>query len=221
MFTGLIQRMGRVAASADHPAGRRLTIELAAPGQSLADEPSAPGESIAVDGVCLTVADIDGASATFDVIGETLRRSTLGRRRVGDRVNIERAMRPTDRLGGHFVQGHVDGTATLARRDEGAAGVTLWFAAEGALLDDMIAKGSIAIDGVSLTLLDVDRPGGRFGVALIPTTLAMTTLGLRRPGEAVNVETDLIGKWVRRSLAQMLGAGGGVTMDKLRQAGFA
>ena len=199
-----------------------LTVDLAPLPNG--DEPLAVGESIALDGVCLTVAAADGPRARFDVIAETLRRTTLGRRRAGERVNIERALRPSDRLGGHFVQGHVDGTAVLAERRQSPEEVVLRFRGEADLLDAMIPKGSIAIDGVSLTLVEVDRPAGLFSVALIPTTLAVTTLADRRAGDLVNIETDLIGKWVRRYLADMLGgtagAGEAVTMEKLRQAGF-
>ncbi len=220
MFTGIVENTRPIVALRDHAGGRRLTVDLGDGGQA----PGGPlqlGESIACDGACLTVADIDGPRASFDVIAETLRLTTLGRRRVGDRVNVERSLRPGDRLGGHFVQGHVDGQATLAARDESPEEVVLRFSAEPRLLDEMIAKGSIAIDGVSLTLASVDREAGRFAVALIPTTLKLTTLGFRRVGDPVNIETDMLGKYVRRSVEQVLGqSDGGVTMDKLREAGF-
>lgn len=220
MFTGIIQAALPIAALADTPGGRTIGIDLPADG-----DPLVLGESIAVNGVCLTLSALNGERARFDVIAETLRRTTLGRLRVGDRVNIERALRPTDRLGGHFVQGHVDGTAVLARRVESTRETVLEFAATTDLADAMLPKGSIAIDGVSLTLVAVDQAAGRFSVALIPTTLAVTTLGRRREGDAVNIETDLLGKWVRRYLAGLLGTGhpgaaGGVTLDKLREAGF-
>lgn len=217
MFTGIVEGARPIVAVAEVPGGRKLTVDLPDAG-----EPIALGESVALDGVCLTVATADGRVATFDVIAETLRRTTLGRRRVGDLVNVERALRPADRLGGHFVQGHVDGTAVLAKRNDSPREVVLEFQAEAALIDEMLPKGSIAIDGVSLTLVDVDRAAARFRVALIPTTLAVTTLARRREGDSVNIETDLIGKWVRRYLADVLGgaSAGGVTMDKLREAGF-
>lgn len=222
MFTGIVAGLRKVVAVRDHAGGRRLTVDLADTAGQVEGGLLEHGESIAIDGVCLTVADIEATRATFDVITESLRLTTLGRRKVGDRVNIERALRPGDRLGGHFMQGHVDGLATLSHRDESATGVTLWFDAPARLIDEMVPKGSIAIDGVSLTLVDVDRSRHRFSVALIPTTLEVTTLGFRGKGDPVNIETDMIGKYVRRHLQQMLGEGGeGITMDKLREAGFA
>ena len=235
MFTGIIQAACSIVATADHSAGRRLTIDLAAlvagaPGDR---DPLKLGESIAVNGVCLTLASADRDRATFDVITETLRRSTLGRLRTGDRVNIERALRLADRLGGHLVQGHIDGTATLAARRQSPQEAVLEFSASGCpnLLDQMILKGSVAIDGVSLTLATVDPSAGLFAVALIPTTLALTTLDALKIGDAVNIETDLIGKWVRRYVSDPApggsptgvaeGSAGGITMDTLREAGFA
>ncbi|MCG3180312.1 MAG: Riboflavin synthase [Phycisphaerae bacterium] len=217
MFTGIVQLACPIVRLADHAGGRRLTVDLDG---ALAGEPLAAGESVAVDGVCLTVAGIDRTRADFDVIAETLSRTMLGRRRTGDRVNVERALRAGDRLGGHIVQGHVDGVATLSRVDRSPREVKLWFDAGRDLLAGMIAKGSIAIDGVSLTLVDVESAAGRFSVALIPTTLEVTTLGQRRAGDLVNIETDMVGKWIRSYLAQMLGDGVGVTAEKLREAGF-
>jgi riboflavin synthase len=218
MFTGIIETTCAVVAVADHPGGRRLTVDLA----DLAGEPLALGESIAVDGVCLTVAAIDGPRAAFDAIAETLGLTTLGRLGRGSRVNVERALRPTDRLGGHFVQGHVDGMATLARHEQSAREVKLWFDAGLDLLAEMAPKGSVAVSGVSLTLVDVDPATGRFSVALIPTTLALTTLADLREGEPVNVETDILGKYVRRYLLDAAGGSAGeLTWDKLRDAGFA
>jgi riboflavin synthase len=242
MFTGIIQAACPIVATADHSAGRRLTIDLAAlTALAALAAPSDPdplkvGESIAVNGVCLTAAAVDRDRATFDVIAETLRRSTLGRLRAGDRVNIERALRLNDRLGGHLVQGHIDGTATLAARRQSPQETILEFSASACpdLLDQMIHKGSVAIDGVSRTLATVDPAACLFAVALIPTTLALTTLGGLKPGDAVNIETDMIGKWVRRYLSDLTSGGspaagsagsaggaGGITMDKLREAGFA
>lgn len=231
MFTGIVSGASQIVAVQDHSAGRRLTVDLAS---CIASDPLVVGESVAIDGVCLTVSSADQALAKFDVIAETLRRTTLGRRRAGDSVNVERALRPSDRLGGHFVQGHVDGVATLAERRDSPREIMLCFAGDAELLGSMIPKGSVAIDGVSLTLVEVDRRTGRFSVALIPTTLEMTTLARRQVGEPANIETDLIGKWVRCYLADLLGVGGrdgqpgqpngarpdGLTLEKLRDAGF-
>ena len=215
MFTGIIQHLGAVTAVATTPAGRRLTIDLGPLAKDLAI-----GDSVAVDGACLTVAGLAGTAATFDVIGETLERTTLGERRAGDAVNLERALRAGAGLDGHIVQGHVDGTAREQRVDRAAGQWVVHFTGPRALTDDMAAKGSVAVDGVSLTLVDV--ADGLFSVALIPTTLERTTLGRRRPGHRVNVETDILAKYVRRMLgaAGRLSGRGELTLGKLREAGF-
>jgi riboflavin synthase len=184
------------------------------------------GDSICVNGVCLTVAAKSGGVSEayaaksggllrFDVIGETLARTTLGELRAGEAVNLEPSLRPGDRMGGHFVTGHIDGVATVAERVETPGEVRMTFACDASLAAGMITRGSIALDGVSLTLTDVSAD--RFTVALIPHTLSVTTLGERRTGDRVNVETDLIGKWVLKAL----GKPGGVTEDFLREHGFA
>jgi riboflavin synthase len=211
MFTGIVERIGVVRAVSATAAGKRIAVDLAA----LA-EGSARGHSISLSGCCQTVAEISGTVAVFDTVPETLRLTTLGGLRVGDRVNLERSLRVGDRLGGHFVTGHIDGTATLAgRREQG--GERLWtFAAEADLLSQMAAKGSVAIDGVSLTLVEVTDRG--FSVALIPTTLGDTTLGELQVGQKANIETDVLGKYVLKHLAA--GGAPGLTVEKLRAAGF-
>jgi riboflavin synthase len=182
----------------------------------------AGGASVAVNGACLTAARIEGAVAEFDVVAETLKATTLGTMRAGSRVNLERAMGAEGRFDGHMVQGHVDGTGKVARIREGD-GRVVEFAAEAELLGQMVRKGSVAVDGVSLTLVDVTASA--FSVALIPTTLEATTLGALAPGQAVNIETDVIGKYVLRYLQRLAGggppSGGGLTLEKLRDAGFA
>ncbi|MFW6154705.1 MAG: riboflavin synthase [Planctomycetota bacterium] len=213
MFTGIIQYVGRLERTTSTSAGRRLRVEAA----PLAAR-TANGGSIAVNGACQTVAAVDGGSVEFDAVAETLRRTTLGSLTAGARVNLEAALRVGDGLDGHLVQGHVDGVGRLERIDRGGGQHVMSFTAEPGLTDAMVAKGSVAIDGVSLTLVDVD--GGRFSVALIPTTLAETTLGSLRVGDAVNVETDILGKYVRRRMAPREG-GAGVTLAQLRKAGFA
>jgi riboflavin synthase len=213
MFTGIIRHVGRVLAAAPSPAGRRLEIDLGPLAAGLA-----VGDSVAVSGVCLTATAAAGSSASFDVVAETLSRSTLGELRIGDRVNLERSLRAGDALDGHIVQGHVDGVAELAAIRRGGQCV-LEFACDAALADQMVTKGSVALAGVSLTLVDVSA--SRFSVAVIPTTLELTTLGGLRTGQRVNVETDVIGKYVRKYLRQLGGgSGGGLTMGKLRDAGF-
>jgi len=193
MFTGIVEELGEVRVA---PTGSPARLVVAAD----ATLPDATiGASIAVNGVCLTVVARDDATVTFDVAPETLDRSTLGRLRVGDPVNLERPMRLTDRLGGHLVQGHVDGVGTVtARAPDGDGTVRLTVEAPPPLLRHVVEKGSVTVDGVSLTVTDVADDS--FGVALIPHTLAVTTLGSRPPGAAVNLETDVVAKYVDRLL---------------------
>ncbi len=213
MFTGIVRHVGRVTAAASTTGGRRLSIDLGPLADGLAD-----GDSMAVNGACLTVADIKGAIARFDVMAETLDKTTLKDLSAGSAVNLERAMAADGRLDGHIVQGHVDGTAEVADIRRGDRW-EVTFKADAQLVDAMIPKGSAAIDGVSLTLTDVVV--STFKVALIPTTLTETTLADLTVGQRVNVETDVIGKYVQRYLGQLLaGQGGSLTLEKLRTAGF-
>jgi riboflavin synthase len=152
------------------------------------------GDSVAVDGCCLTVVGASGARLAFDAVPETLRRTTLGKRAAGDVVNLELPLRPSDRLGGHFVQGHVDAVAEVVERREEGADVTMTFRLPQPLRGQVVEKGSVAIDGVSLTVAAVGA--GTFSVALIPHTLAVTTLGRRAKGDAVNLEGDILAKYV-------------------------
>lgn len=179
------------------------------------------GDSVAVSGACLTVAALEGDAAEFDVVAETLDMTTLGDLRTGARVNLERALRLDGGLDGHLVQGHVDAVAAVRRIDRAGDGRVVRFAAEAEVAGQMVPKGSVAIDGVSLTLAEVHAE--EFSVALIPTTLAETTLGELAVGGRVNVELDLIGKYVRRYIGRIAGPtpGGGLTLEKLKDAGFA
>jgi riboflavin synthase len=184
---------------------------------------AAVGASIAVDGACLTVAGYDDTGAEFDVVPETLSRTTLGRLAAGGPVNLERALPLSGRLDGHFVQGHVDTTATVVRISKAGGQVQLT-----CRLDDpgqaiyVVAKGSIAVSGVSLTVVDVEA--ATFSVALIPTTLARTTLGARLVGDKVNVETDILAKilvdYLRRSQNKEPAKAGNLTFEQLREAGW-
>ncbi len=185
MFTGIIEAVGRVCGSDEVAGGRRLTVDA-----GVAAEDVTPGASVAVNGVCLTATEIRAARIGFDVIAETLRRTNLGRLRVGDRVNLERSLRVGDRLDGHFVQGHVDGTGTIRRRTQSAQECVVWVEPERSLIPCIIPKGSIAIDGISLTVAELQ--GAMFSVALIPTTLERTNLGDGRVGDPVNLETDML-----------------------------
>lgn len=193
MFTGLVEALGEVRELRPEAAGR--VLRLAEP-TIAADLPI--GASVAVNGVCLTVIQRDGGSFAFEVGPETLRCTNLGELQAGDRVNLERSLRLGDRLGGHIVQGHVDGLAQLARRERHGDWETVWFTCDAALTRHMVAKGSVAVDGVSLTLVDVTAEG--FSVALIPHTLQLTTLGFKRPPATVNIETDIFAKMIVKYL---------------------
>ena len=194
MFTGLVEALGKVAAVVPEPPGVRLVVEAGA----VAGD-AALGDSICVSGCCLSVVRLDGPRLEFQLGPETLARTTLGRLRAGGVVNLERSLRLSDRLGGHLVTGHVDGVGRLATRRDDGDWTTCRFAAPAPLLAQMASKGSVAIDGVSLTVVDVDETA--FSVALIPHTLAATTLGTLAEGDGVNLETDLIFKYVARWLA--------------------
>jgi riboflavin synthase len=190
MFTGLVADTGTVSALERTADGARLRVETA-----LASDLS-PGDSIAVNGVCLTAVEADGEGFTADAMEETLRRSSLGPLGPGDRVNLELPLRASDRLGGHVVQGHVDGTGTIESiRDDGFSRVVR-VEASPELLRYVVEKGSIAVDGVSLTVAEVDE--GAFAVALIPETLERTTFGAAAPGRTVNLEVDVLAKYVEK-----------------------
>jgi riboflavin synthase len=189
MFTGIVEDLGLVRDVIVQEPGRRLVI------QSRWDSGDVRiGDSIAVNGVCLTAVRLADTALEFQVGPETLARTNLGALRSGEPVNLERALLPTTRLGGHFVQGHVDGIARVSERRRDAEWEWFECAADPDLLAPMIPKGSVAVDGVSLTLVTVSRD--RFGMMLIPHTLEHTTLGRRAIGDTVNVETDILGKYV-------------------------
>jgi riboflavin synthase len=156
------------------------------------------GESVSVNGACLTVVAHDAETFAFEVGPETLRRTNLGELKPGDRVNLERSLQLGDRLSGHLVQGHVDGVGRIERRLPEGQWVTMWFRCPEELAAQLVTKGSVAVDGISLTVVDVERDG--FSVALIPHTLEHTTLGFKGPGAAVNLETDLLAKYVWKYL---------------------
>jgi riboflavin synthase len=193
MFTGLVQCMAEVAEVVDERPGKRLVLcapELAARAKI--------GDSIAINGCCLTVVDVTGDRLAFQAGEETLSRTNLGELAAGDRVNVEEPLKVGDAIGGHLVTGHVDTVGTVAERRDQGDWTTMWFFAPFHVLRQMASKGSIAVDGVSLTLVDVLED--RFSVALIPHTLDVTTLGERRVGDLVNLETDVLAKYVERQL---------------------
>ncbi|HEY0660796.1 MAG TPA: riboflavin synthase [Lysobacter sp.] len=195
MFTGIIEGVGALAASEMRGGDARLRIAVG----SLPFNDVKLGESIAVNGVCLTVVGFDAVAFEADASNETLSLTTLGSLQAGAMVNLERAMRPTDRLGGHLVSGHVDGVGRVLSIHEDARAQRWRFAAPAALLRYIAKKGSICVDGVSLTVNDVDDEG--FEVALIPHTVAHTAFAATKAGDAVNLEIDLVARYVERLLA--------------------
>jgi riboflavin synthase len=217
MFTGLVKTVGEVESVKPTPAGARLVVSISGGADALGCSVEI-GDSVAISGVCLTAVEVaDGsASVSFDAIKETLDCSTLGALRAGARVNLEPALRVGDALGGHFVTGHVDGTAKFSSRKAIGDGAELVFEASLELLADIIPKGSVAIDGVSLTVARLDACA--YTVAAIPHTLSATTLGDLARGAQVNVETDMLVKAVRRIIA---GPKGDISLDFLREHGFA
>lgn len=205
MFTGIVEELGEVVALEELPGSARLTVR-----GPLVTSDASRGNSIAINGVCLTVTGTSGGDFTADVMGETLARSSLGALAPGGRVNLERPMRLDGRLGGHMVQGHVDGTGTILARKPAGTWEVVRIAIPPQLARYVVEKGSVTVDGVSLTVSGLSGgggPGRRDGepawieVSLIPETLERTTLGSKQAGQAVNLEVDMIAKYVERLLA--------------------
>ena len=213
MFTGIVEELGRVVRLETVEDCARLTVEAPTVTQD-----ASLGDSISVNGCCLTVAAMHGSTFTADLMAETLTRTTLGSQAPGDPVNLERALRATDRLGGHIVQGHVDATAEVLDRSHGEHWDLLRVGLPQEIARYVAIKGSVALDGVSLTVVDVEDAqhdasdasptpgaGASLSVGLIPETLRRTTLGTRRPGERVNLEVDVMAKYAERLLGARLG----------------
>lgn len=213
MFTGIVEELGRVVRLETVEDCARLTVEAPTVTQD-----ASLGDSISVNGCCLTVAAMHGNTFTADLMAETLTRTTLGSQAPGDPVNLERALRATDRLGGHIVQGHVDATAEVLDRSHGEHWDLLRVGLPQEIARYVAVKGSVALDGVSLTVVDVEDAqhnapdasptpgaGASLSVGLIPETLRRTTLGTRRPGERVNLEVDVMAKYAERLLGARLG----------------
>jgi riboflavin synthase len=220
VFTGLVETIKPVKSITKSSSGLVVTLSL---GHLGAD--ARPGDSICINGVCLTISSLESDRASFDVMAETVRVSTLGDWKTGDPVNLERALAADGRFGGHIVQGHVDGVGKVEKIERSGTEHKLWIGAAAELMDLMISKGSVAIDGVSLTIVDVQPE--RFSVSLIPTTLKETNLDKLRAGNKVNLEADLLSKWIKKRLDQIFtdkskdkGAASRLTMDKLREQGF-
>ncbi|MEM7785147.1 MAG: riboflavin synthase [Planctomycetota bacterium] len=193
MFTGLIEEKGSVEklVTIDDTVDITIQTELVAEGAKI-------GDSIAINGCCLTVVKTESDLLTFQAGTETLDRTNLGQLQVNSPVNLERALQVGDRLGGHYVSGHVDGLATVDERNNDGQWAEFWFRLSSDLTKQMASKGSVAVDGISLTLVNVERE--RFSVALIPHTLDVTTLGNRAVGDTVNIETDLLAKYVQQQM---------------------
>lgn len=200
MFTGIVEEIGAIVAVDDLPESRRLSIR-----GDIVTSDVAHGDSIAVSGVCLTVAALSANVFIADVMKQTLDLTTLGRKRIGDHVNLERAARVDGRLGGHIVQGHVDGVATVVAVSPSEEWTVMAFTASAHLLHYLVPQGSVTVDGTSLTVASIDDAAAEFTVSLIPTTLAETTLGALDVGDHVNVEVDVLAKYVERLIAPMGG----------------
>ena len=212
MFTGIIEEIGSVKALRREGSAARLTVSA-----STVLGGTAVGDSICVNGVCLTVVEMEKSGFSADVAVETLKVTNLGELKAGAKVNLERALQLSARIGGHLVSGHVDAVGRIRERREEGNGWRIFIEAPDTTLRYVIKKGSIAIDGISLTVADADEKG--FSIAMIPHTAKLTTLGFKSAGDSVNLETDLIGKYVERLLAGR--AGGGVNLELLKKSGFA
>lgn len=206
MFTGLVERLGTVVAADPGPVGSSLVVDAGPLAQGIA-----LGGSVAVNGACLTVVAINGSRLAFQVGPETLKRTNLGVVRAGDQVNLERPLRMGAELGGHWVQGHVDAQGTVLSRESSSEWEIVRFGAPGNLISMMVPQGSITIDGVSLTVVSVEEEA--FTVMLIPHTLAVTTLGQRKVGDPVNLETDILARYLWKALDHLIPV-------HLRQAGL-
>jgi riboflavin synthase len=213
MFTGIIEHLGKVTQIKKQADSAVIVVDIA---QMSKDVNS--GDSIAINGACLTVTHIKGSEVSFDVSTETLSKTTIGELRVSDRVNVESSLRIGDKLGGHFVTGHVDGVGAINRKESETGQCTMWFSVSKELANMMIKKGSVAVDGISLTIVDLEEK--TFSVALIPYTLEETSLGFKKVGQKVNIETDMLGKWVKRILVTDDKAVSGITEEMLKEKGF-
>lgn len=213
MFTGLIEAVCSVRSVRRLGAALKLTIDL---GQLAQD--TGISDSIAVNGACLTVSALTGSAADFEVSEETMKKTTLSNLRLNDKVNVERAIKADSRFGGHFVQGHVDATAKIKAIEKKGDFAQITFQAEKQLIDQLIPKGSIAVDGISLTIARLSRD--TFTVAIIPDTLKKTNLQYAKPADLVNIEIDMITKTIRKQLEKILPGKIGLTVEKLKEIGF-
>jgi riboflavin synthase len=213
MFTGIIEEIGKIKQVIPYQHLVRLTIESE---KVLADMQL--GGSIAVDGACLTVIEFNSREFTVELGAETLKITTLGGLISGDRVNLERPLRVTDRLGGHFLQGHVDGIGILEEKISAEGGFWLWFKAPFPLMKYIVPKGYIGVDGISLTAVEIRET--EFSIFLIPYTAEVTTLGLKNNGDQVNLEFDIIGKYIEKLISPKVNSKPAIDVDFLKEHGF-
>jgi riboflavin synthase len=211
LFTGLIVEMGEVASLIKKENSARLSLYA----KSLAHD-AVLGDSISVNGTCLTVVEIKGNILSFDLSDETLRSTNIGRLKIKDRVNLEPALRLDAKLGGHFVTGHIDGVGKIQSKTLTGDVYKIVIGTEGRLADFLVEKGSVAVDGISLTVVEVSKD--RFSVVIIPHTASLTTIGVKVPGDEVNIEVDILGKYVSKFLSKGKDTG---FMDTLLREGFA
>lgn len=211
MFTGLVAEMGDVVSLMKKGSGARLSLDAVEVSRN-----AKLGDSIAINGTCLTVVEVKGRTLTFDLSDETLRSSNLGELKARDRVNLEPALRPDDRLGGHFVTGHIDGTGVIRAKTREGEVYKIIVKTEPWIAEYLVEKGSVAVDGISLTVVDVMRDG--FSLVIIPHTAELTTIGFKGPGDRVNVEVDILGKYVARYLKREKGDD---LMQTLMKKGYA
>ncbi len=196
MFAGIIQGLGRVeklSTAKGNGKAAQMTVDLGRLAKGLKI-----GDSVSINGACLTVIGIKNSKASFEMVGETMKKTALGSLTIGDKVNIEQSLRVGDTIDGHFVLGHVDGVATIIEKQKQKNQTKLWIKIDKKFMKYVVPKGSVAIDGISLTVVDVMKD--KISVALIPHTLTVTTLGIKAKGDKVNVEMDLLGKYARKVL---------------------
>ena len=214
MFTGIVEVLGTVKTSLPKGGGLKLSVDIGG-----LSEQVKLGDSVAINGLCLTATNIQKGVVDIDVSGESISKTTIGQTKTGDKDNIELAMQAGSRFGGHIMQGHVDGVATVRSIDKKGDYWDITFTTDKQLLDDMVTKGSVAVSGISLTIAKMDEHS--FTVAIIPTTLSETTLKDIKIGDQVNIETDVICKVVKKQLKQILPDGtSGMTIEKLKEMGF-
>jgi len=217
MFTGIIEGLGTIKKIQPAGQGKRITVEA-----DFVLDQTKIGDSLAVSGACLTAVSVAGKRFEVDVSPETLAKTTFGKAKIGERVNLERALRLGDRLDGHLVSGHIDGMGTVKSKKPAGNAVVVTIGVAEPLLRYMIIKGSVAVDGISLTINDCDRNG--FEVSIIPHTAKLTTIGFKNIGDLVNIENDMIGKYIERFITKMDGdkstGGTSIDMQFLAKTGF-